>query len=220
MQPGPHSRSLTRREAIQWMLTASASLAASDSLGAAVVGTQGGVPPTPSRGYGLDPDMVRVYQPGELWPLTFTPEQKRTATALCDVILPADETSPAASAVGVPDFLDEWVSSPYPAQAPDRSLILEGLAWVEAESQQRFGQNFGALSPQQQTAICDDICHPGRAKREHASAVRFFKRFRDLAAGGYYTTPEGMRAIGYVGNVPLAEFPGPPIEALRHVGLA
>ncbi|HRE83369.1 MAG TPA: gluconate 2-dehydrogenase subunit 3 family protein [Opitutaceae bacterium] len=220
MKPETHSRSLTRREAIQWMLTASASLAVSDSLGAAAAGAQGGPAVTPPRGYGLDPDMVRVYQPGALWPLTFTPEQRRTVIALCDVILPADETSPAASAVGVPDFLDEWVSSPYPAQAPDRSLLLEGLAWVEAESQQRFGRDFAALASPQQTAICDDICHPGRAKREHASAVRFFKRFRDLTAGGYYTTPEGMKAIGYQGNVPLADFPGPPMEALRHVGLA
>jgi hypothetical protein len=29
-----------------------------------------------------------------------------------------------------------------------------------------------------------------------------------------------MKAIGYVGNVALPAFPGPPIEALRHVGLA
>mgnify|MGYP000255188437 CR=1 FL=1 len=51
-------------------------------------------------------------------------------------------------------------------------------------------------------------------------AATFFKRFRDLTAGGYYTTPEGMKAIGYVGNMPSGAFEGPPIEALKHVGLA
>jgi hypothetical protein len=29
-----------------------------------------------------------------------------------------------------------------------------------------------------------------------------------------------MKAIGYVGNVPSATFDGPPVEALKHVGLA
>jgi hypothetical protein len=29
-----------------------------------------------------------------------------------------------------------------------------------------------------------------------------------------------MKAIGYVGNVPSGTFDGPPVEALRHVGLA
>jgi hypothetical protein len=30
----------------------------------------------------------------------------------------------------------------------------------------------------------------------------------------------GMKDIGYVGNVPLATFDGPPIEALKKAGLA
>ena len=55
---------------------------------------------------------------------------------------------------------------------------------------------------------------------EFATASQFFKKFRDLTAGGYYTTPEGMKDIGYVGNVPLATFDGPPPEVLRKLGLA
>ena len=44
--------------------------------------------------------------------------------------------------------------------------------------------------------------------------------FHNLTAGGFYTTPEGWKDIGYVGNVALAEFPGPPPEVLKHLGLA
>jgi hypothetical protein len=40
-----------------------------------------------------------------------------------------------------------------------------------------------------------------------------------LTVGGFYTTPEGMRDLGYVGNVALARFDGPPPEVLRKVGL-
>ena len=141
--------------------------------------------------------MVKTYAVGELWPLTFNSAQRRTVVSLCDVMIPADETSPSASSVGVPDFIDEWVSAPYPAQKADRPIILKGLAWIETEAQGRFGKEFSGLNPDQQTAICDDICDPAHAKPAHASAVRFFKRYRDLTAGGYYTTAAGMKAIGY-----------------------
>ena len=48
-------------------------------------------------GYGTDPDLIRLYQPGELWPLTLSVEQRKTAAALCDCIIPADDVSPSAS---------------------------------------------------------------------------------------------------------------------------
>ena len=59
-----------------------------------------------------------------------------------------------------------------------------------------------------------------KATPEFQPAARFFKRFRDLTAGGFYTTPEGMKDIGYTGNVPLPEFAGPPPEVLAKLGLA
>ena len=78
---------------------------------------------------------------------------------------------------------------------------------------------FDELSPGQQLALCTDLA-ASKPKPELKKGAAFFKRFRDLTAGGYYTTPEGMKAIGYVGNVPSGSFEGPPIEALKHVGLA
>lgn len=210
MHPSPSSARLSRRESIQWMLAASAALSASDGLLTAAA---------PAKGYGPDPSMVKIYQPGDVWPLTLDAAQRDTVRALCDLILPADDDSPAASAVGVPDFIDEWISAPYPQQVGDRRTLLDGLAWIEAEAQRRFQQAFARLSVGDQTELCEDLAQ-AKPKPEHKKAAAFFKRFRDLAAGGYYTTPEGMKAIGYVGNVPSARFDGPPPEALRHVGLA
>jgi hypothetical protein len=215
--PDPLPR-IDRRTAIQWMLTAAATVAVRDrELFAA---DTAGTAPITVKGYGPDPSMVKLYQPGDVWPLTLTEPQRRAAQALCDVIVPADDTSPSASAVGVPDFIDEWISSPYPAQAGDRRIVLEGLKWIDDEANRRFQKSFAELTPEEQIAICDDICNAAKAKPEHKLAVAFFKRYRDLTAGGYYTTPEGMKAIGYVGNRPLATFDGPPVEALKHVGLA
>ena len=41
---------------------------------------------------------------------------------------------------------------------------------------------------------------------------------RNLVAAGFFTTPAGMKDLGYVGNVPLARFEGPPPELVRKVG--
>jgi len=205
---------MDRRKALQWMLTATATMAVRDpSLFAADAG------PVKAQGYGPDPIMVKIYKSGDVWPLTLTEPQRRTTRALCDVIMPADEISPSASTLGVPDFIDEWISSPYPAQAGDRRLILEGLQWIDQEANNRFGKAFADLELEPQTAICSDLA-AAKPLPSLKKAATFFKRFRDLTAGGYYTTPEGMKAIGYVGNMPSGAFEGPPIEALKHVGLA
>jgi hypothetical protein len=212
---------LDRREAIRWMLAAGATVSALslEHLGCASPKPSGSSAPL-TAGYGTDPDLLRNYQPGELWPLTFTPDQRRTVAALCDVIIPADDKSPSASSVGIPDFIDEWISAPYAGQQADRKEILDGLAWLDAESKRRFQEAFADLSASQQREVCDDICYAPNAKPECKTAANFFARFRNLTAGGFYTTPQGWRDIQYVGNVALIKFDGPPPEVLKHVGLA
>ena len=209
----PHP--MRRREAIKLMTAAVAVAVFADGLGSLAHAAEAAMAP----GYGMDPDLLKKYKPGELWPLTLSPDQRRTATTLADVIIPADESSPSASQVGVIDFIDDWVSAPYPSQRSDRRAILSGLAWLEEESNRRFGKGSSGLDRSQQEAICDDICYLPNAKDPFVAGARFFKRFRDLAAGGYYTTPAGMKAIGYVGNVPTLNFAGPPAEVVAKLGL-
>ncbi|HWX81499.1 MAG TPA: gluconate 2-dehydrogenase subunit 3 family protein [Steroidobacteraceae bacterium] len=214
---------MDRRRTLQWMLAASAAmpLLARRVLGEGEPAAHGeGAPVAPTaHGYGTDPDLTKIYHPGDLWPLTLTRAQRRTAAALCDAIIPADTHSVSASGAGVVDFLDEWVSAPYPAQHEDRALILEGLLWMDAESSRRFAKQFADLGESSQHAICDDVCYEKKAQPQFAVAARFFARYRDLTAGGFYTSPEGRKDLGYVGNVPLLKFSGPPPEVLRKVGL-
>jgi hypothetical protein len=208
-------RRMDRRDAIKWMLTAAASTALLEHAGMSATAAA-----KPAAGYGTDPDLVKVYKPGDVWALTFTPQERATAAALCDVIIPEDAQGPSAGSVGVPDFIDEWISAPYPGHDADRKTILDGLKWLEAESQKRFKDEFARLLSRQKNAICDDICYLPNAKPEFRQAATFFRRFRDLTAGGYYTTPQGMKDIGYTGNVAIEKFAGPPPEVLKKLGLA
>jgi hypothetical protein len=97
---------------------------------------------------------------------------------------------------------------------------VSGIAWLDTESNKRFSKKFADLSGEQITAICDDICYVPKAAPAFVEPARFFNLFRNLTSGGFYTTPEGMKDLKYVGNTPIATFDGPPIEALKKVGLA
>jgi len=193
---------IDRRTAIKWVLGASAALrlpsASFDALAAAPA----------AQGYGKDPNLLKVYAAGELWPLTLTKGQRATATALCDLIIPADDTSPAASSVGVVDFIDEWISAPYPEHAVDRKTVLDGLSQVEGEAQRRFKTAFAKLATTQLSTIADAMVKDP-----------FFDRYRALTAGGFYTTPVGVKDLKYVGNVAMATFEGPTQDVLKRLGL-
>lgn len=206
---------MDRRTSLKWMLSAAA-LPLMHLTGCSSEPT----PTLPSgMGYGTDPDLLKVYGPGSIWPLTLDERQRRIATALCDLIVPADAEGPGAVAVGVVDFINEWVSAPYPQQVADRKLILAGFDWLDAQAEQRFSRGFGESSASQRGAISDDICYLPKARAEFKQAAEFFARYRDLTIGGFCTSPQGRQYLGYVGNVPLASFDGPPPEVLKLVGV-
>ncbi len=208
---------ISRREALQWIASATVLMAAQPG---AVAADSAAPASTPSgKPYGTDPNLLKSYKPGELWPLTFSEGQRRTVTALVDLILPADDRSPAASTVGVPAFIDEWVSAPYATQQADRPVLLDGLQWLEAESRKRFEADFAALTAAQQSQIADAICHLPAAKPGFETAAKFFHLFRNLTLGGYYTSPVGMKDVGFIGNVARTRFDGPPPEVLAKLGI-
>ena len=210
---------MDRRRSIQWVLAAlgtgglglRTAAAGSGSSEGTATGMAGAAPqrlaPLPKGpGYGTDPDLLRDYRPGDLWPLSFSAAHKRTAAAVCDLILPADERSPSASALGVVDFLDEWISAPYPDQKRDRGIVLTGLEALEAGALSAQGRAFAELDADAQLAIFEPLpC---------------FARLRALTAAGFYSTPEGAHDLGFAGNKPSVHFAGPPPEVLRAAGLA
>lgn len=206
----------SRRRTLQWMLGASAAMSAG------ACGPFGrarwphvDLAPITGPGYGGDPALT---DPSAPWPLTLSDADRAKLRVLADIILPADETSPSAATLDVDAFVDEWVSAPYEPQQQDRALIVPGLAWLDAESQSRFGADFVALSAEQQRDIIDPIAFRDRAPPRFFKRARFFDRTRQLIMAAYYTTPEGWADVGYVGNVAMnGDWPGPSEEALAHL---
>lgn len=202
-----------RRTAIKWVVAAASAAHLPTFTHLAFAST-----PAPAKGYGKDPKLIDPYKAGDVWPLTFSAQQRKAAQVLSDLIIPADDVSAAASSVGVVDFIDEWISAPYANFADDRKIVIEGLAWLDQEAQKRYAKQFADLNNTQLTAICDDLA-AANPRDELKSPAKFFARYRELTTGGFYTTPIGMKDIGYVGNVPLTRYDGPPQEVLKKLGL-
>jgi hypothetical protein len=216
-----------RRTTIKLVIAAAAAMPAlaranyTDNLepGASPPGSLRQFEPT-MQGYGPDPDLIKTYEKGAFWPLTMNAQQRQLAAALSDLIIPADEHSPSASAVGVVDFIDEWISAPYPQQREHRDAVLTGFVWLDGEARHRFEQPFTKLHEARQRTICDRICDVSRAPAELQGPAQFFAVYRNLTAAGFYTTLAGRKDLQYIGNVPLTRFDGPPIELLKKLDLA
>jgi len=206
---------MDRRTTLKWVLAVGASVPA-----LMAHATPSSRTPAPGAGYGPDPDLTPSYPKRHLWPLLLSDAEKRTARVLCDLIIPADDISPSASEVGVVEFLDEWLSAPYPTQLKDRQVVRDGFAWLNSHSRQRFKHDFADLNLSQHVDICDAICDVAKAAPDLETAAEFFARLRLLIAGGFYSTPVGRRDLGYIGNVALTSFEGPPEELLQQLGLA
>jgi hypothetical protein len=206
----PYISRVSRRTTLKWL--AEASLASVLSPYASATGTVAvRYEPTP-QGYGTDPDLLNPSVP---WPLVMEHHQLQQAALLADIILPGSTAASRPSRLGVPDFVNEWVSAPYPVQVADRKIILDGLQWLDAESRSRWQRGFLEIDDNSRQGIADDIARP---EASHALAAQniFFRRFRFLTVGAYYTTPEGFVEIGYTGNVPLPSYP-PITEAERAI---
>jgi len=183
---------IDRRTTLKWL---GAALAFSAHHGKSLAGTY-----LPSaKGYGTDPDINQV-KPIEWDRLMSEHELKQTAL-LADLFLPGDASSPAPSALGIHDFVDEWISAPYPEQQSDRDIVQTGLPWLDQESIRRYGSDFTAITDAQRVELMGMMA--GMAD------LIFFKRLRNLVVAAYFSSDAGFKDIGYSGNVALEAFPAP-----------
>ena len=213
--------SISRRETLSWMSAALASpwLAgmAEPALAQGEMGLWKDVDVTAitGPGYGTDPNLVKPSVP---WPLTLGEDQRASLRIAADLMLPADDRSPSGSAVGLDVFIDEWVSAPYPDQQRDRVLVVSGLVWLDAESKHRFGADFRQITDAQRRTIFDSIAFRDKVAPGLERPARFFARLRGLMLAGYYSAPEGVADLGYMGNAPYeGDYPGPTPEAKAHL---
>ena len=207
---------LSRRSALKWM-TGSAAASASVASGAPNE-TEPAPPDYPVRFNMHDPDYSKPATGP--WERVLTEDELKLVTVLADLILPKDGNGPAASEIGVPDFINEWVSAPFEPQRSEGQIVRGGLSWLNTAGFQRHGKAFVELASGEQTALLNSVADETKASKDDRVGVRFFQTFRQLCLDGYYTHSATWKQLGYTGNVTLGgPYPGVPDEVVRQFGL-
>lgn len=115
----------------------------------------------------------------------FTPNEKATLAAAMDVIIPASDGMPSASAVGGMEYLTRRARE-MPALRKD---LKKAAATLEELSQKRFQAAFGRLKSEQKVQVLKEM--------ESQAAPRLFATLRDFTYEAYYTDPRVWKLIGY-----------------------
>ena len=148
-------------------------------------------------------------------PKFFTAHELATVTVLVDLIIPRDERSGSATDAGVPQFMDFMM-----IDQPQRQIAMRGgLALVDRLSVDRFGKRFVSGTDQQRRQVLDEIAYTSNPDPGLSHAIAFFSSFRDLTAGGFWSTKMGVRDLQYQGNTFVAEWEGCPEGALKKLGV-
>jgi len=155
----------------------------------------------------------KAAQKGTYQPKALTAHEYATLERLSGLILPADEHSPGAIEAGAAAFID------FLCAASDEMLAIYtgGIAWLDDTMRRRGdGQDFLHASAAQQTALLDLIAWRKNASPELNPGIQFFSWARKMVADAYYTSPIGIKHLGYMGNSAMASF-SVPREAIDYV---
>jgi gluconate 2-dehydrogenase gamma chain len=161
-------------------------------------------------------------------PAFFTPDEWAFVVAACDRLIPADEVGPGAVDLGVPEFLDRHMQTPYASGAiwymqgpfleaapefgyqgrlPLREILRVGIAEMDTHCRKAFdGKAFVQLAGAEQESLLE-AAQAGSLQFEAISSKLFFAYLLGEVRNGYFADPayggnKGMgswKMIGYPG---------------------
>jgi hypothetical protein len=135
--------------------------------------------------------------PGDWTPTLFSNDQARIVTALADVILPADD-SPAASELGVPEFIETMVKEVYNEE--QRQEFLDGLDRFAGDYTASLDADFFNGND---TEKYDFTYYQNRlAVEEDPESNPFILTFKELTLLGYFTSEVGASEVLRYSPVP------------------
>lgn len=137
-------------------------------------------------------------------PEFFTPEQMETLDRLTEIVIPADDHSPGASAALVNRYIDVMVAD---ASDGQQRAWREGLAAVDAEAERRFKRPFREVNAKKQQKVVATMA--ANESNPQNDLERFFRTLKRMTVDGYYTSEIGIQQdLRYDGNTAVAEFAG------------
>jgi gluconate 2-dehydrogenase gamma chain len=167
--------------------------------------------------------LTGVYQPK-----LFNEHEYRTVTRLAELIVPADDVSGSAVDAGAPEFIDLLAS--HNMQLAD--IYTGGIAWLDAHARAVNKTTFLEAGPQRQVALLEELVEARaeqQRRRQDGSSyensehkdfrgygvyqrndlgpgVVFFNWVCRMTIDAFYTSPIGIKDIGYLGNSAMTQY--------------
>lgn len=154
---------------------------------------------------------ARKQNAGVYKPKVLNAAEWKAVTLLADLIIPPENSEPGGAGAGAPEFVDVLCSG-----SEQMARIWQGgLAWLDAAARHRGAPSFLESMPAQRTALLDLIAYRRNDSPDLGPGIRFFDWARRIVVDAYFTSPAGVKAVGYQGNVGMQKFQV-PVEALNY----
>lgn len=154
-----------------------------------------------------------IYQPS-----FFSPAEWAFVQMACDRLIPHDEIGPGALELGVPEFIDRHMQTPYASgaifymqgpflevgpefgyqgQLTPRDILRVGMKAVDNHCMQHHGHRFAELASADQEAVLKGL-ESDAIKLEGIGAKVFFSQLLAEVRSGYFADPKygGNRGMG------------------------
>ena len=139
----------------------------------------------------------------EYEPRFFTPTEYRSLDAVCETILPADETSGGAHQAGVAMYIDTVVLH---GDAAIQRMWREGLAAIQQFCTRTLQSDFVSLEAEARHEAMASLLKDEQSP--NTDLDRFMVVLKSMAIDAYSASEVGLKHFGYRGNRAVRDFPG------------
>ena len=162
-----------------------------------------------ARDFPPDSDASKELERPDWKPVFLDAHQNETLILLSDLIIPAGET-PGAKEALVNRFLDLLMSA---ETAETQRAFIAALAYIDGESMQRYNSAFVYAPREQQLEFLTLIAYPHSLETWGEGQAEFpghthFQKLKRWIVGAYYSSPIGLKELGWNGTFPHGMFPG------------
>jgi hypothetical protein len=201
---------VSRRNALKYLGLLAASAAGREFLASwlpmqLVQGNEPGAPVTISGMHHeiQEPEPIATYAPQ-----FFNPDEFRTVEILAGMIIPTDD-APGAKEAQVANYIDFVVFSAAEFEPLLQKQWIDGLVFLERESQRQFSKSFRDVDEAGRTKLLTDMSAPERNPNAKHEGFAFFSAVKDMTVEGFYTSKIGLiDVLDYQGMNYMPDFPG------------
>lgn len=161
------------------------------------------------RAFSQAPDPLKDLERADWTPLFLDDHQNQTLIALSDLIIPATGTPGAKDAL-VNRFLDLLMSIEIPET---QRAFVSALAYFDGACMERYKSAFLYLSHDRQMDFLSLIAYPHSHQTWDEPVEAFpghthFQKLKSWIVGAYYSSPVGLKELGWDGTFPHGVFSG------------